>query len=86
MGFTAKWCIHPAQVKPIHDAFTPRDSDVELARRIVSAFDDAITAGLGAAMMGGQLIELPIVERARQTIRVSEKIAARVAERRPAET
>jgi citrate lyase beta subunit len=77
MGFTGKWCIHPSQIAPIHEAFTPPADDVELARRIVAAFDEALAAGLGAAMMGGQFIEKPIVERAMRTLRLHEAIAAR---------
>ncbi len=76
LGFTGSWCIHPTQVGPVNEIYSPTLEEVELARRVVAAFDEAKAAGLGAVMMGGQFVEAPIVERAQRTLRLFESISA----------
>jgi len=75
LGFTGGWCIHPSQLPIANEIFSPTAEEVELARQVVVAFDEAEAAGLGAVMMGGQLVERPIVERAQRTLRLHEKIS-----------
>lgn len=77
LGFTSGWCIHPNQIPIANEVFSPTPEEVELSRRVVAAFDDARAQGLGAVMMGGQFVELPIVERAQRTLRLHEAITAR---------
>lgn len=72
MGYTGKSLIHPGQVEIINEVFTPSDGDVEYARRVVSAFEEAETRGDGAIAFGGQLIDRPIVERARRVVALYE--------------
>lgn len=69
LGFTGKTLIHPGQIDVINEAFTPSEGDVEYARRVAAAFDEAETRGEGAISFGGQLIDRPIVERARRLLR-----------------
>lgn len=64
-GFNGKFAIHPAQIAPIHRAFTPSDDEIEQARRIVDAYDQAVTAGRAAVAVDGQMIDPPVAERAR---------------------
>ncbi len=66
IGFTGKTLIHPGQVATINEVFTPSEADVDLARRVVAAFEEAERRGDGAIAFGGQLIDRPIVERARR--------------------
>ncbi len=68
IGYTGKSLIHPGQVDVINEVFTPSDGDVEYARRVVAAFEEAETRGDGAIAFGGQLIDRPIVERARRVV------------------
>jgi citrate lyase subunit beta/citryl-CoA lyase len=42
LGYDGKWAIHPSQIEPLHDVFTPTPAEVERARRIVAAADGAI--------------------------------------------
>jgi citrate lyase subunit beta/citryl-CoA lyase len=65
LGFTAKLCIHPAQVEPIHDALRPDAADVDRARRIVAAYE---AANGGAAAFEGKMIDKPVVESARRLL------------------
>ena len=68
LGFTGKSLIHPGQIGIINEVFTPSEGDVDYARRVVVAFEEAEARGDGAIAFGGQLIDRPIVERARRVI------------------
>lgn len=66
LGFGAKLCIHPRQIAVVHAAFSPDPQRVEWARRVCSAFDGS---GGAAVAVGGEMIDLPMVERARAVLR-----------------
>lgn len=74
LGFTGKCLIHPSQIDVVNEVFRPSDEDVALARDVVMAYEQAIAKGVGAVMLGGQLVELPIVERAKATLRLAEAV------------
>jgi len=74
LGFTGKSIIHPSQIGPVNTVFSPAPEDVEFARQVVAAFEEAASRGEGAIVFGGQLIDLPIVERARQTLRLAASV------------
>lgn len=76
LGFTGKSLIHPGQIDTINALFSPTPEDVDYARKVVAAFEEAQSRGEGAIAFGGQLIDLPIIERARRTIRVHEELTA----------
>jgi citrate lyase subunit beta / citryl-CoA lyase len=57
----------------INEAFTPSAADVERARRVVDAFEAARAAGQGVTRMGNQMVELPVVERARRTLALAAR-------------
>lgn len=69
-GFTGKAIIHPSQIEPVNAAFTPTAADIEFAQRVVAAFEDAELKGLGAVAFGGQLLDKPIVDRARAVLEI----------------
>ena len=69
MGFDGVGCLHPRQVAPAHVALAPSVADVERARRIVAAFDDAKAAGQGVVSVDGKMVDAPIVERAQRVLR-----------------
>jgi len=68
LGFDGASCIHPAVVPILNDAFTPSPTALDHARRMVAAFDEAIAEGRGAFAFDGEMVDLPIVERARRLI------------------
>jgi citrate lyase subunit beta/citryl-CoA lyase len=70
LGFSAKSTFHPGQIDIINQVFSPTDDDVAYAERVVAAFEEAEAAGQGAVALGGQLIDRPIVERARRVLRL----------------
>jgi citrate lyase subunit beta/citryl-CoA lyase len=66
LGFGAKLCIHPKQVAAVQAVFRPAPERVEWARRVCAAFDAAAGA---AVALDGQMVDLPVVERARAVLR-----------------
>ncbi|MGE3267894.1 MAG: CoA ester lyase [Chloroflexota bacterium] len=67
-GYTAKQAIHPSQIGTIHRVFTPTPDEVAWARRVVSAYHDAVAGGTGAINLDGKLIDVPMVARARRVL------------------
>jgi len=71
LGFDGKGCIHPRQIRLIHDAFAPSPEEIEKAKRIITAFDDAQQKGLGVVSLGSKMIDPPVVKRAETTIKLA---------------
>jgi len=68
LGFRGKACIHPEQVPVVNDAFSPSSDELAHARDVVRAYEDAAANGRGAVAFDGEMIDLPVVERARQLL------------------
>lgn len=68
LGFQGKMCIHPDQIGPANEAFSPSEAAVAQARRVVEAFDKAEAQGLASIQLDGQFIDYPIVQRARRVL------------------
>jgi len=77
LGYKGKFAIHPAQIAPINRVFTPAAEKVEQARRVVSAYEEAEQQGHGAVQLDGQMVDAPVVARARDLIALAEAIAAK---------
>lgn len=71
IGFDGKGCIHPRQIKPIHEEFAPTEPEIEKAKKIVRAFDEAEAKGLGVVSLGSKMIDPPVVKRAQNTINLA---------------
>jgi citrate lyase subunit beta/citryl-CoA lyase len=76
LGFTGMSLIHPSQIDPINATFSPTPSEIEYAQQVVKAFEEGSARGDGAIALGGQLIDLPIVERARRTLELAKTLGA----------
>ena len=68
MGFQGMGCIHPRQIRIIHEAFAPSREELERALRIVAAFEEAQKKGLGVVSLGTKMIDRPVVLRARSLV------------------
>ncbi len=71
LGFEGKGCIHPRQIKVIHQAFAPTTDEIEKAKKIVQAFEEAEKKGLGVVSLGSKMIDPPVVKRAINTIELA---------------
>jgi len=74
LGFEGMGCIHPRQIRPIHDAFAPSAEEIEKALKIVSAFEEAQAAGLGVVRLGTKMIDPPVVLRAQRLVRNARRM------------
>lgn len=68
MGFQGMGCIHPRQIRIIHEAFAPTPEELGKALRIVAAFQEAEEKGLGVVSLGTKMIDRPVVLRARKLV------------------
>jgi citrate lyase subunit beta / citryl-CoA lyase len=68
LGFEGMGCVHPTQIAVIHEAFAPTPSEIERARKIVAAYNDAQQQGLGVVSLGSKMIDPPVVQRALKLI------------------
>jgi citrate lyase subunit beta / citryl-CoA lyase len=68
LGYGGKTCIHPSQIAVVNEVFSPTDRQVQWAQRVVAAFDDAERQGLAALRVDGEMIDYPVVVRARRIL------------------
>jgi len=64
LGYDGKQIIHPNQVNPVQEAYTPNDVEITQAKTIVKAFAAHQTAGKGAFAMDGKMVDAPLVKSA----------------------
>ena len=76
LGYRGKLCIHPAQVALAHRAFTPSPEELDRARRLVAAYDDAVAGGHAAIAFEGQMVDEPLARHARAVIAAATDAAA----------
>lgn len=74
MGFDGKTLIHPAQVDVTNAAFAPSDAEIDLARRQITAFEEAEAAGQGVAVVDGKIVENLHVATAREILAKADAI------------
>lgn len=74
LGFKGIGCIHPRQIQVVHDVFTPDESEVLKAQRVVLAFEDAKKSGSGVVALGSKMIDMPVVLQALQTVSLAETL------------
>ncbi|CAI8043843.1 Probable malate--CoA ligase subunit beta [Geodia barretti] len=65
LGYDGKWAIHPAQIDLANEVFTPPESEVDQARRVLRALEEAAAAGRGAAQLDGRMIDAASARMAR---------------------
>lgn len=68
MGFSGKQIIHPSQVQPVQEAFTPNDEDITYARRVVETFEAHQQEGRGAYELDGKMIDMPLLKAAQSVL------------------
>lgn len=68
LGYDGKMAIHPSQVAPINDAFTPDPEDVDWAERVLDAKADADAKGRGVFQVDGEMIDAPLVAQAERIV------------------
>lgn len=80
MGMDGKTLIHPAQVDAANAAFAPTAEEIDLARRQIAAYEEAVAQGQGVAVVDGKIVENLHVDTARETLAKAEAIETLTAE------
>jgi citrate lyase beta subunit len=68
LGFDGKWCIHPAQIAVVNETFSPTDKEVDWAKKVVAAYDEANAEGSGSVSVDGQMVDAASIKLARNTL------------------
>lgn len=77
LGYDGKIAIHPRQVNVINDAFTPDEAEIEWARKVLAARDEAGYQARGVFRVDGEMIDAPLIDRAEQIMeraRAADKV------------
>jgi citrate lyase subunit beta / citryl-CoA lyase len=74
LGCVGKWAIHPAQIEPALEIFTPTQEDVDRARKLAAAYAKAEAEGLGAVNVDGLMIDAASIRILNNTLRKAELI------------
>ncbi len=74
LGFVGKGCIHPRQISVVQEAFAPDEEEIARAKKIVLAFEEAESKGLGVVSLGSKMIDAPVVKRALTTVETALKM------------
>jgi citrate lyase subunit beta/citryl-CoA lyase len=77
MGFDGKTLIHPSQVEPANEAFSPSEADIERARGLIAAFEEAKAAGAGVATYNNKLVEELHVRDANRILAFAQALSSR---------
>jgi citrate lyase subunit beta/citryl-CoA lyase len=68
LGFEGMGCVHPRQIRVIHDVFRPGEEEIARAKMIVYAYEKAEKEGIGVVSLGTKMVDPPVVKRALHTI------------------
>ena len=74
LGFKGKQCIHPSQIETVNELFSPSQQEIDRARRIVKAFEDAQARGLGAISFEGKMVDTMTFRQAKETLASTQAI------------
>jgi citrate lyase beta subunit len=76
LGFEGKWAIHPKQVELCNKVYTPSKEEIEIARKIVKAYEKAASEGLGAISIDGIMVDDATIKIAQRIIDMEKLLAS----------
>jgi len=74
LGMVGKWAIHPAQIEPALEVFSPRPEDVAIARELAAAYERAAAAGVGSVEVRGMMVDAASIRLVSNTLKKAELI------------
>jgi citrate lyase subunit beta/citryl-CoA lyase len=77
LGIEGKWAIHPSQIELANEVFTPPAKEVERARRILEALEQAAREGRGAAQLDGRMIDAASARMAQNVVDTDQAISGK---------
>ena len=64
-GFNGGTCVHPSAIPILNEAFSPSVAEIDRAERMIAAYEESLSAGKGACVFEGKMIDIAMVARAR---------------------
>ncbi len=77
MGFDGKSVVNPRQIKLIYQIFAPAEKEIDLAERILEAYQEALAKNSGVISLNGKMIDTPVVLRAERTLAYAKALGLR---------
>ncbi len=74
LGFSGKLVIHPGQIAPVNEIFSPCQSEIDYAAKVTRAFDEAEARGIAAVQVDGKFIDYPVAAWARNVLAVARSL------------
>jgi citrate lyase subunit beta / citryl-CoA lyase len=74
VGCVRKWAIHPAQIEPALETFSPDPAEVAHARKLAKAYEEAQARGEGAVQVDGVMIDVASIRILQNTIDKADRI------------
>ena len=72
LGFDGKSCIHPKQVRAVHEIYTPTPKEIEKALRVINGAKEAEAKGSGVISVDGKMVDAPIIARAYRVLELAK--------------
>jgi len=77
LGCEGKWAIHPSQIELANELFSPPEKEVEKARRVLEAMEQARRDGKGAVSLDGRLLDIASIRQAQTLVAKADQISAK---------
>jgi citrate lyase subunit beta/citryl-CoA lyase len=74
LGFVGKWAIHPSQIEIANDVYTPNEGEIDYAKKIKQAMQEAESEGLGAVKIDGGMVDIANQKYAQELLERAEKM------------
>lgn len=74
-GFMGAFCIHPAQVPVLNSGFAPSAEEIDRARQVVAALEEAKRTGAASTALDGRMIDVPVADRAKRILRRADLLS-----------
>ena len=81
LGYEGKWAIHPSQIDLVNLVFSPTSTEVDQAKRILSALKEAAESGKGAASLDGRMIDAVSTRMAENLVKRNEEVQSKFSAR-----
>ncbi|TWP28665.1 citrate (pro-3S)-lyase subunit beta [Apibacter muscae] len=72
LGFDGKSLVNPRQIELIHNLYAPTQKEVDFAKQVIEAAEEALKKGSGVVSLNGKMVDNPIIERAKLVLQKAE--------------
>lgn len=72
LGYSGRSVVHPDQIPIVHKIFTPSEEEINHAKEVLAAYEEAKLRGSGVISLHGKMIDMPMVIRAQDLLSYAE--------------